>query len=72
MKVTPPNTTDTESEGEEHHEREYRRSSMVLKVCKTFHGNLTHLLAAKTTLFSGCARPLRADPQTPTHLCAAG
>ena len=30
--MTPPNTTDSESEGEEHHEHE--RDTMVLKVCK--------------------------------------
>ena len=71
-KVSPPNTTDTESEGEEHIEAAFQ-DALVLKVCKTYHGNLTLLPAAKKNLFfSGCARPLCPGPQSATCLCAAG
>ena len=49
-KVSPPNTTDTEGEGEEHIEAAFQ-DALVLKVCKTYHGNLTLLPAAKKTIF---------------------
>ena len=50
--VSPPNVTDTESEGEEHVEGGVR-DTLVLKVCITYHGNLTLLPAAKKYFSQG-------------------
>ena len=66
-KTSPPNTTDTESEGEEHHEAGFR-NTMVLKVCKTYHGNLTLLPAAKKNYFSQSVPDLCVQVHSQPHV----
>ena len=68
--VSPPNVTDTESEGEEHVEGGVR-DTLVLKVCITYHGNLTLLPAAKK-YFSQGVPDLCPSSQSSTCVCVAG